>query len=65
MMWPFRRMEPTAEEKIVRGMLLLWLVYELVRQPPKTSPGERTCKCRGCDEASCGLPDCDECEADR
>jgi hypothetical protein len=22
------------------------------------------CVCPGCDEMSCGLPDCDECEAD-
>ena len=24
-----------------------------------------TCRCPGCDEMSCGLPDCDECEADK
>ena len=23
------------------------------------------CACNGCDEMSCGLPDCDECEADK
>ena len=23
------------------------------------------CKCPGCDEMSCGLPDCDECKADQ
>ena len=23
------------------------------------------CRCPGCDEMSCGLPDCDECKADQ
>jgi hypothetical protein len=23
------------------------------------------CQCPGCDEMSCGLPDCDECDADQ
>jgi hypothetical protein len=23
------------------------------------------CNCPGCDEMSCGLPDCDECDADQ
>lgn len=23
------------------------------------------CRCPGCDEMSCGLPDCDECDADQ
>lgn len=23
------------------------------------------CQCEGCDEMSCGLDDCDECEADQ
>lgn len=27
-------------------------------------PVRSACQCPGCDEMSCGLPDCDECESD-
>lgn len=38
-----------------------WHVLDTALTPPARP---RACKCTGCDEASCGLPDCDECEAD-
>jgi hypothetical protein len=48
---------------LVLGALMWWAASAMEQAAAPAMP--RRCRCRGCDEMSCGLPDCDECHADQ